>query len=129
MLAAGGKVVTLIDITDVYMTFFLPTAEAGQLLYGGDARIVLDVLPGRPIPATVSFVSPTAQFTPKEVETRSEREKLMFRIKVKIAPALLLRYVDRVKTGLPGIAYVKLTPETAWPPQLQTDLPTSTPAR
>lgn len=75
VLPAGGKVVTLIDITDVYMTFFLPTKEAGKLVMGGDARIVLDVLPDRPIPATVSFVSPTAQFTPKEVETRAERRE------------------------------------------------------
>ena len=86
VIPAGGKVVTLLDITDVYMTFFLPTDQAGKVAIGADARIVLDALPGLPIPAKVSFVSPTAQFTPKEVETRTEREKLMFRVKVKVDP-------------------------------------------
>jgi ABC-type glutathione transport system ATPase component len=84
------------------MTFFLPTDQAGKVAIGADARIVLDALPGLPIPAKVSFVSPTAQFTPKEVETRTEREKLMFRVKVKVDPQLLKHYAERVKTGLPG---------------------------
>lgn len=122
VLPAGGKVVTLIDISDVYMTFFLPTKDAGQLVIGGDARILLDALPDRAIPAAISFVSPIAQFTPKQVETQSEREKLMFRIKVRIDPKLLLRYADRVKVGLPGVAYVKLSPTSEWPPELESDL-------
>lgn len=119
VLSAGGKVLTLVDITDVYMTFYLPTIEAGKLAIGGDARIVLDVLPDRAIPAKISFVSPTAQFTPKEVETKNEREKLMFRVKVKIDPALLLANADRVKTGLPGMAYVKTDPLAEWPASLR----------
>lgn len=122
VLPAGGKVVTLIDISDVYMTFFLPTRDVGRLAVGDDARILLDALPDRAIPAEVSFVSPTAQFTPKQVETQSEREKLMFRVKVRIDPKLLLRYADRVKIGLPGVAYVKLTPTAVWPPALESDL-------
>ena len=120
VIPAGGKVVTLLDITDVYMTFFLPTTEAGKVAIGADARIVLDALPGLPIPAKVSFVSPTAQFTPKEVETRTEREKLMFRVKVKIDPDLLKHYVARVKTGLPGMGYVQLDTTAAWPEALKT---------
>ena len=120
VIPAGGKVVTLLDITDVYMTFFLPTTEAGKVAIGADARIVLDALPGLPIPAKVSFVSPTAQFTPKEVETRTEREKLMFRVKVKIDPELLKHYAARVKTGLPGMGYVQLDTTAAWPEALKT---------
>jgi HlyD family secretion protein len=120
VIPAGGKAVTLLDLLDVFMTFFLPTDEAGKVLIGADARIVLDALPDAPIPAKVSFVSPTAQFTPKEVETRSEREKLMFRIKVRIDPELLRPYVDRVKTGLPGVGYVRLDPSAQWPENLKT---------
>jgi HlyD family secretion protein len=120
VIPAGGKVVTLLDITDVYMTFFLPTTQAGKVAIGADARIVLDALPGLPIPAKVSFVSPTAQFTPKEVETRTEREKLMFRVKVKIDPELLKHYAARVKTGLPGMGYVQLDATAAWPEALKT---------
>lgn len=120
VIPGGGKVVTLLDITDVYMTFFLPTTAAGKVAIGADARIVLDALPGLPIPAKVSFVSPTAQFTPKEVETHTEREKLMFRVKVKIDSELLKHYASRVKTGLPGMGYVQLDATAAWPAALKT---------
>ena len=118
VLGAGGNVVTLLDITDVYMTIFLPTSQAGRVSIGSDARIVLDVRPDISIPATVTFVSPEAQFTPKSVETRTEREKLMFRIKVKIPEDLLKAYAKRVKTGLPGVAYIRLDSNAAWPEDL-----------
>lgn len=118
VLGAGGNVVTLLDITDVYMTIFLPTSQAGRVSIGSDARIVLDVRQDISIPATVTFVSPEAQFTPKSVETRTEREKLMFRIKVKIPEDLLKAYAKRVKTGLPGVAYIRLDSNAAWPEEL-----------
>lgn len=118
VLGAGGNVLTLLDITDVYMTIFLPTSQAGRVSIGSEARIVLDVRPDIAIPATVTFVSPEAQFTPKSVETRTEREKLMFRIKVKIPVDLLKTYAKRVKTGLPGVAYVRLDANAPWPDNL-----------
>ncbi|WP_026224486.1 HlyD family secretion protein [Methyloversatilis thermotolerans] len=118
VLAAGGKVLTLLDITDVYMTIFLPTSQAGRVAIGSEARIVLDVRPDISIPATVSFVSPQAQFTPKSVETQAEREKLMFRVRVKIAPELLKAYAKQVKTGLPGVAWIRLDPAAPWPARL-----------
>ena len=122
VLAAGGKVLTLIDPTDVYMTVFLPAAEAGKIALGAQARITLDAAPNLVIPAAVSFVADKAQFTPKEVETRSEREKLMFRIKVKIDPELVKGHEAQVKPGLPGVAYVQLDSSVQWPPSLQTKL-------
>jgi HlyD family secretion protein len=124
VLAAGGKVVTLLDLTDVFMTIFLSMAEAGRVRLASEARVVLDPIPEYVIPGSVSFVSPEAQFTPKEVETRSEREMLMFRIKVKLDPAVLEQHLEKVKTGVPGIAYVRLGPEMPdWPPELQVRLP------
>lgn len=120
VLAAGGKVLTLIDPTDVYMTVFLPAAEAGKIALGTEARILLDAAPSLVIPSSVSFVADKAQFTPKEVETRSEREKLMFRIKVKIDPELVKGHEAQVKPGLPGVAYVQLDKAVQWPSSLQT---------
>ena len=119
VLAAGGKVFTVLDLTDVSMTIFLPTIEAGRVRIHDEARIVLDALPELAIPAAVSFVSPEAQFTPKEVETRTEREKLMFRVKVRIDPAQLGEYAEMVKTGVPGVAYVRLGDEVQWPQALR----------
>jgi HlyD family secretion protein len=101
------------------MDIFLPTAGAGRTRVGDDARIVLDALPDTPIPARVSFVAAKAQFTPKAVETRSERDKLMFRVKVRVDPDLLRAHATEVRTGLPGVAYVRLDPAVAWPAALQ----------
>ena len=89
---------------------------------GTEVRIVLDAAPQFVIPAEVSFVSSTAQFTPKTVETASERQKLMFRVKARIAPELLQKHLEQVKTGLPGEAWIKLDPHSAWPAHLQTKL-------
>ena len=119
VLAAGGKALTLVDLSDMYMTIYLPTDQAGQVALGSEARIVLDALPGQPIPAVVSFVAAKAQFTPREVETRSEREKLMFRVKVKPDPAWLKEHRDLAKGGMPGVAYVRLDPNAPWPANLQ----------
>ena len=123
VLAAGGKVVTLLDLTDVTMTIFLPTHEVGRVFVGSSARIVLDAAPEYVIPAKVSFVAAEAQFTPRQVETRTEREKLMFRVKVKIDPELLLAHIEKVKTGLPGEAYVLLGADAEWPERLAVKLP------
>jgi len=119
VLGAGGRVLNLVNLSDVYMTFFLPDKLAGRVAVGAEARIVLDAFPKLVIPATVTFVSSVAQFTPKTVETAEERQKLTFRIKAQIAPELLLRYLSEVKTGLPGMAYVRLDPHAKWPSYLQ----------
>jgi HlyD family secretion protein len=123
VLAAGGRVVSLLDLSDVYMDVYLPTAEAGRLALGADARLMLDAAPEYVIPATVSFVAAEAQFTPKYVETESEREKLMFRVRLKIPPDVLARYREVVKTGLPGVAVVRVAPEAIWPETLAVKLP------
>lgn len=123
VLSAGGRVLNLIDVSDVDMTFFLPTEQAGRVALGTEVRVVLDAAPQYVIPAKVSFVADVAQFTPKMVETAQERQKLMFRIKARIAPDLLRKHISQVKTGLPGVAYVRLDPRVEWPAALQVKLP------
>jgi HlyD family secretion protein len=123
MVAAGAPVVTILDLTDVYMTVFLPGADAGRLELGGEARIILDAVPEYVIPAKVSFVAADAQFTPKSVETKDEREKLMFRVKLQIDPKVLQQFYTKVKTGLRGIGIVRTVSATAWPADLQVKLP------
>jgi len=123
VLGAGGKVLSLVDLSDVYMTFFLPTVAAGRVALGSEVRLILDAAPQYVIPAQVSFVADVAQFTPKTVETASEREKLMFRVRAKVSEELLKKNIARVKTGLPGMAYVRLDPGAEWPAHLQVKLP------
>lgn len=92
-------------------------------MIGSEVRVVLDAAPQYVIPAKISFVADVAQFTPKTVETAEERQKLMFRLKAKIAPELLQQYIRSVKTGLPGVAYVRLDESAPWPDRLQIKLP------
>jgi len=123
VLSNGGKVLNIIDLGDVYMTFFLPETVAGRVALGSEVRLVLDAAPQYVIPAKVSYVASTAQFTPKTVETASERQKLMFRIKAQIDRDLLKMHMEQVKTGLPGMAWLRLDPELPWPAELALNVP------
>jgi len=122
VLAAGGKAITLVNLEDVYMEIFLPSAQAASLKVGSEGRITVDSQPGRAAVGYVTFVSPEAQFTPKEVETQSEREKLMFRVKIQVPQDLVANYIESIKTGVRGVGYVKVTESAAWPPFLETNL-------
>lgn len=119
VLAAGGKVLALTDLSDVYMYVFLPATVAGKVALGSEARIVLDAMPEYPIRTVVSFVSPNAQFTPKTVETAEERHNLSFRVKLQIDKERLRQYEPMVKVGIPGMGYVRFDNNAPWPPMLQ----------
>jgi HlyD family secretion protein len=123
VLPAGGKVFTMLDVSYVYMDIYLPTEAAGKVRFGADARIVLDAYPNIAIPAKVTFIATQAQFTPKTVETQSERDKLMFRIRVRIDPERLRGRAAAVRSGLPGVAYVLTDPTATWPAKLQGTAP------
>ena len=123
VVAAGGPILTLLNLENVYMEVFLPARKAGLLPIGAEARIVLDALPDYAIPATVTFVSPEAQFTPKQVETMSEREQLVFRVRVRIPKDLVAERIEHVKTGLRGIAVIRIASDSVWPEALERRIP------
>jgi len=123
VLGPGGKALTLVNLEDVYMEIFLPSEQAARAKIGAEARITVDYDPNRAVAGHVSFVSPEAQFTPKEVETRSEREKLMFRVKIQVPKGVAARYVETIKTGVRGVGYVRLDQSAAWPSWLQNLIP------
>lgn len=123
VLPVGGKVFTMLDTSYVYMDIYLPTTEAGRVRIGSEARIVLDAYPAHVIPAKVVFIASQAQFTPKTVETKDERDKLMFRIRVRIDPGRLRGRAEIVRSGLPGVAYVRTDPAIDWPLKLRASAP------
>ena len=123
VLDAGGRVLTLLDLSDVYLTTFVPAQVAGPLAIGDDARVIFDPVPNYVFPAKVTFVATEAQFTPKTVETAEEREKLMFRVKLTIDPGLRTRYENQVKTGIRGVGFVRTDRNAAWPDNLAVKLP------
>jgi HlyD family secretion protein len=115
VLGAGGRVLLLIDPNDQYMNLYLSASVTGRLAVGDDARILLDALPDHPLPAKISFVAAKSQFTPKEVETRDERQKLVFRVKLRLTDPSAL---PQAKPGMPGAGYVRTAP-IGWPANLQ----------
>ena len=127
VLSDGGKALTLLDLSDIYMTIFLPSQQATRVKIGDEARIVLDAAPDYAARAHVTFVSPEAQFTPKQVETRSERDKLMFKVKLTVPAEAVQAYIDRIKTGIRGEGYVRVDPSVAWPEFLERRFPAPQP--
>jgi HlyD family secretion protein len=123
VVASGQRVLTILDLNDVYVTIYLPADDAGKLTLGDEARIILDPIPQYVFPSTISFVATEAQFTPKSVETTEEREKLMFRVKLQGDPQVLDRYHRQVKTGVRGLAFVRTDPKVPWPQELTVRLP------
>ncbi len=119
VLSAGGRVFSVNDLSDVYMYVYLPEQVTGKVPIGSEARIVLDAAPQYPIRATVAFVSPMAQFTPKTVETEEERHNLTFRVKLQIPRERLAQFEPLVKFGLPGMGYVRWDQSKPWPEKLQ----------
>lgn len=131
VLGSGGKVLTLVSLGDIYMEFFLSASDAPRVRLGDEARIVVDAMPDVAVPAIVSFVAPQAQFTPKQVETIEERESLMFRIRVRIPQELVAAHLAQVKTGVRGVAWVRLAgPDGSvpdWPEGLTPPVATALP--
>lgn len=114
VVAAGARLLTLVDLRSLYMQVYVPMGTAGQVRLGDEARVRIDALPGAVIPARVSFVAPEAEFTPKEVETREERQNLVFRVKLDLPETA----DERVKPGMPGTGYVRTVPDAVWPETL-----------
>ena len=122
VIAAGSKVVSLLDPSDVSMTIFLPNGQMSRLKVGGEARIVLDGIDAV-FPAQISFIATDAQFTPKAVETKNERAKLMFKIRLKVPVETALKYRGLLKGGMTGNGYVQMDEQTPWPADLAVRLP------
>jgi HlyD family secretion protein len=125
VVASGQRVLTILDLRDVYMTIYLAADVAGKLTLGDEARTILDPIPQYVLPNTISFVATEAQFTPKSVETAEEREKLMFRVKLQGDPAVLDKFHRAVKTGVRGLGFVRTDPNIPWPDKLVVKLPPS----
>lgn len=122
VIGAGSRVISLLDPADVSMNVFLPNATVGGLRVGDEARLVLDGIDAV-FPAQVSFIASEAQFTPKAVETADEREKLVFRVKLKVPADVAQRYDRLLKGGTTGDGYVRRDSSQAWPLALEVRLP------
>jgi len=103
MLAAGAPVVTVAKLDEVWVRAFIPEYEVGLVKLGQKAQITVDTWPGRHFDGRVSFISPQAEFTPKNVQTEKERVKLVYRIKITIPNPK-----QELKPGMPADALILL---------------------
>ena len=101
--APGTSVVTLANLGQVWLRSYVEEADLGRVKVGQKAFITSDTYPGKRYEGRVSFIASEAEFTPKSVQTRKERAKLVYRIKVDIPnPAMEL------KPGMPVDAEIAL---------------------
>jgi len=123
LVAAHQRILSILDLKDVYLSVYLPWDVTGKLLLGDEARVIADPIPQYVIPATISYVATNPQFTPKSVETVEERQKMIFRVKLQGDPAVLDKYYRFVKTGIRGLGFVRTNPKIPWPEELAVKLP------
>jgi len=102
MLAVGAPVVTIGKMDDVWLRAYIPESEMGRVKVGQRAHVTVDTWPGRPFEGKVSFISPEAEFTPKNVQTEKERVKLVYRIKITLANTGM-----ELKPGMPADAVIE----------------------
>lgn len=103
LVTPGAVLVQLVDLSEATATFYLPNAELAAVKPGAKAQVVADALPGVTFAATVRTVSLKAEFTPRNIQTRTDRDRLVYPVEVAIAnPELTLRAGMPVQVTLPG---------------------------
>ncbi|MBE2894914.1 HlyD family secretion protein [Spirabiliibacterium falconis] len=122
VIPAGGKVVSLLNLNDVSMNLFFQAPVVNKIALNSEARIVLDGLDSV-FPAKVVYIAAQSQFTPKFVETAEEREKLVFKVKLKIDNETVAKIAPYLKGGMTGNGYVLTAPNASFPPELAVKLP------
>jgi HlyD family secretion protein len=106
LVTPGATVVTLSELDSVYVMIYLAEKEIGRVRLGDQADVAIDAFPGRAFPGRITYISPEAEFTPKNVQTKEDRVKLVFGVKVEIEnPEGLL------KPGLPADATIRVVPD------------------
>lgn len=105
----GTPLFTMVDLNQLYLKVFINEPDIGKIRLGQEARIYVDAFPDRPFPAKVSRVSSRAEFTPKYVETKEERVKLVFAVELKAD-----NREGFLKPGMPGEALLRWRDEAPW---------------
>jgi HlyD family secretion protein len=84
LVSPGAVLVRLVDLSEVKATFYVPNAEIGAVKPGGRAVVVADAWPGEEFEATVRTVALEAEFTPRNVQTRTDRDRLVYPVEVTV---------------------------------------------
>jgi HlyD family secretion protein len=94
------------DLTKVELVIYIPETQLGKIKLGQTADVYVDTYPEKPYEGKVIYISPEAEFTPKNIQTQEERTKLVFAVKVQIPNPDF-----ELKSGMPADAFVNIGSE------------------
>lgn len=102
LVGAGATVATIARLETMNLVIYVSEPNLGRVMLGGVAEIVIDAHPDRTFPGTVVYISPIAEFTPKNVQTKEDRTKLVFGVKIEVENN------ERIlKSGMPADAFIR----------------------
>jgi HlyD family secretion protein len=103
VVSPGSPVVTLADLDHIWLRAYIAETDLGRISWGQKVIVTTDTYPGKQYNGRISFISSTAEFTPKSVQTTKERVTLVYRIKIDIDNPS-----HEFKPGMPADAHVEL---------------------
>jgi len=103
VVAPGSPVVTLADLDHIWLRAYVAETDLGRIAWGQNVTITTDTYPGKQYHGRISFISSDAEFTPKTVQTTTERVTLVYRIKIDIDNPN-----HELKPGMPADAVIEL---------------------
>lgn len=107
VVSPGSPVITLADLDHVWLRAYIAETDLGRIHFGQSATITTDTYPGKQYHGHISFISSSAEFTPKSVQTYKERVTLVYRIKIDIDNPN-----HELKPGMPADAHIELAQNT-----------------
>jgi HlyD family secretion protein len=105
VVSPGTPVITLADLDHIWLRAYIAETDMGKIHWGQQVKITTDTYPGKQYSGRISFISSTAEFTPKSVQTYQERVTLVYRIKIDIDNPS-----HELKPGMPADAHIDLAP-------------------
>jgi HlyD family secretion protein len=102
LIGMGSIVATISRLERMNLMIYVSETELGKAKLGGMADVYIDTYPERAFPAKIVYISPIAEFTPKNVQTKEDRTKLVFGVKLEID-----NKDGILKSGMPADAYVR----------------------
>ena len=103
VIAPGSPVVSVADLDHIWLRSYIPETDLGRVSWDQDATITTDSYPGKQYHGRVSFIAPSAEFTPKSVQTYKERVTLVYRVKIDVQNSN-----HELKPGMPADAHIQL---------------------
>jgi len=99
----SSSLLKISDLSKVNLIIYVSETELGNVRLGEAADVYVDAYPGKSFKGKVTYISPEAEFTPKNIQTKDERTKLVFAVKIKIKNPDF-----KLKAGMPADAEIKI---------------------